>query len=66
MSDSPFNLSGKLALITGGGTGLGFGISKAYLKAGAKVVITGRRESVLKEAVEKLKGKSKGVESKTY
>ena len=54
MSDSPFNLSGKLALITGGGTGLGFGISKAYLKAGAKVVITGRRESVLKEAVEKL------------
>ena len=54
MSKSPFSLTDKLAIITGGGTGLGFGISKAFLEAGAKVVITGRRETVLKDAVEKL------------
>ncbi len=54
MSDSPFSLAGKLAVITGGGTGLGLGISKAFLSAGAKIVISGRREEVLKEAVEEL------------
>jgi len=46
-----FDLSGKLALVTGGGTGIGFGISKAFIEAGAKVVITGRREDVLQKAV---------------
>lgn len=50
----PFDLSGKLALITGGGTGLGFGMSKAFTEAGGKVIITGRREGKLKEACEKL------------
>tara|TARA_R110000868_G_scaffold408293_3_gene690948 strand:- start:14531 stop:15292 length:762 start_codon:yes stop_codon:yes gene_type:complete len=54
MSVSSFSLSGKLAVITGGGTGLGFGISKAFLAAGAKIIITGRREEVLQEAVQKL------------
>ena len=54
MTNSLFDLTGKLALITGGGTGLGFGISRAFLAQGAKVVITGRRESVLQEAVEEL------------
>lgn len=53
-----FDLSGKLALVTGGGTGLGFGISQAYVNAGANVVITGRRESVLKEAVSELGSRS--------
>jgi len=49
-----FSLSGKIVLITGGGAGIGFGISKAMIMAGAKVVITGRREAVLKEAVASL------------
>lgn len=49
-----FSLKGKRALITGGGTGLGFGIAKAMLEAGAEVVITGRREDVLKSAVAEL------------
>lgn len=51
---SNFSLSGKLALITGGGSGIGFYIAQAMIAAGAKVVITGRRESVLKEAAETL------------
>jgi gluconate 5-dehydrogenase len=54
MLASPFTLQGKRALVTGGGTGLGFGITKAYLDAGAQVYITGRRIEKLKEAVEAL------------
>ncbi len=50
MSQYPFSLKGKLALITGGGTGLGFGIAKAMMEAGAEVLITGRREAPLQEA----------------
>ncbi len=47
----PFSLHGRVALITGGGTGIGFDIAKCFLASGATVVITGRREDVLKEAV---------------
>lgn len=52
--DFSLSIDGKTALITGGGTGLGFGISRAFINAGARVIITGRRENVLNEACEKL------------
>ncbi|AHJ99532.1 SDR family NAD(P)-dependent oxidoreductase [Hymenobacter swuensis] len=48
---NPFSLEGKLALVTGGGTGIGLEIARCLSVAGATVVITGRRESVLQEAV---------------
>ena len=51
---NPFSLEGKLALITGGGTGIGLEIARCMTVAGATVVITGRRESVLQEAVNEL------------
>src|SRR5574341_2484716 len=51
-----FRLDGQLALVTGGGTGLGFGICQAMTEAGARVVMTGRREDILKEACERLGG----------
>jgi len=54
LQPSVFSLHGKIALITGGGSGIGFYIAECMVKAGARVVLTGRRESVLKEAVEKL------------
>jgi len=54
ISPDVFSLQGKLALITGGGSGIGFYIARCMIRAGAKVVITGRRETVLKEAVETL------------
>lgn len=43
------NLEGKTALITGGGTGIGAAIAKRFVDDGAKICITGRRESVLKK-----------------
>ena len=49
--DKAFSLRGKIALVTGGGTGLGFAMSEAFLAAGARVAITGRRLDVLSEAV---------------
>mgnify|MGYP003962021327 CR=1 FL=1 len=53
-STNPFSLEGQLGLITGGGTGIGFGIAQAYVAQGARVVITGRREELLVEAVAQL------------
>jgi NAD(P)-dependent dehydrogenase (short-subunit alcohol dehydrogenase family) len=46
----PFRLDNKLALVTGGGTGLGLAMCKSLVRAGAHVVITGRREETLKQA----------------
>jgi 3-hydroxybutyrate dehydrogenase len=44
------NLSGKHALVTGGGTGIGLAIAQALAGAGAEVTITGRRAEVLNQA----------------
>jgi len=54
MNKQAFRLDNKIALITGGGTGIGFGIASCFIAAGATVVITGRRQEVLQEAVSKL------------
>ena len=40
-------LDGKVAWVTGGGTGIGLGGARALAKAGATVVMSGRREAVL-------------------
>lgn len=47
-------LDGKVAIITGGGKGIGFGLAKAFAAEGANLVITGRTESRLVAAKEKL------------
>lgn len=39
---NPFDLSGRTAVVTGGGRGLGLGISQALLTAGADVIVFGR------------------------
>ena len=48
------SLSNKTALITGGTKGIGYGMAEALLKEGMKVLITGRTEEGVKEAVQKL------------
>lgn len=45
-----FELNGRTALVTGGGTGLGKGIARCLSAAGARVVIAGRRQEVLNAA----------------
>ncbi len=40
-------LEGKVALITGGGTGIGAAIAERYVQEGAKICITGRRREML-------------------
>ena len=47
---SAFNLTGQTALITGGGTGLGFGMARCLAAAGARVVLVGRRREELDKA----------------
>ncbi|HZL42589.1 MAG TPA: SDR family oxidoreductase [Verrucomicrobiae bacterium] len=54
LARNPFSLEGETALITGGGSGLGFGIASCFVQAGAKVVLVGRRAAILNEAAEKL------------
>jgi len=46
-----FSLRGEHALITGGGTGIGLAVARAMHAAGARVVLIGRREPELAEAV---------------
>ncbi|KAK0446591.1 short-chain dehydrogenase [Desarmillaria tabescens] len=50
------SLSGRVGLVTGGGTGIGLTIAKAFAANGAKVYITGRRLNVLEEAAASVTG----------
>lgn len=47
-------LDNKIALVTGASTGIGLGIAERFVKEGATVYITGRRENELKAAAERL------------
>ena len=50
-----FNLSAKVALVTGGNGGIGFSMAKAIGKAGAKIIIAGRNDDKNNESIEELK-----------
>ena len=49
-----FNLTDKVALITGGNGGIGFAMAKAIGEAGATVVIAGRNEDKNRISIEEL------------
>jgi len=57
------DLTGKLTVITGGGTGIGFAIASVFAENGSNVVITGRRINVLVDAVKSLGNKASYVAS---
>ena len=59
MSSKLFDLSGKIALITGGTQGLGFAIAKGLGEAGATIVLNARNPEKLEKAVQSLK--SEGI-----
>ncbi len=50
-----FQLTGKVAIITGGGTGIGAAIAREYVAAGAKVVLASRKQENLDKVVAELK-----------
>ncbi|ANM31856.1 hypothetical protein ABI59_23295 [Acidobacteria bacterium Mor1] len=49
-------LEGKVALVTGGNSGIGLASARRLLREGAKVVIVGRRQEGLDEALQQLDG----------
>jgi 2-deoxy-D-gluconate 3-dehydrogenase len=56
MSDNPFDLTGKVAIISGGNRGLGLGMALGLAKAGADIVIACRDQAKAAEAVAEIEG----------
>jgi NAD(P)-dependent dehydrogenase (short-subunit alcohol dehydrogenase family) len=55
------NLANKIALITGGNSGIGFATAQEFIAQGAKVIITGKRQDALDEAVQQLGANATGI-----
>jgi NAD(P)-dependent dehydrogenase (short-subunit alcohol dehydrogenase family) len=56
-------LEGKVALITGGNSGIGFATAKRFVDEGAFVNITGRRQAKLDAAVKQLGPQAKAIQN---
>ena len=55
-------LEGKVALITGGNSGIGLASAKAFAREGAHVVITGRRQDALDDALKEIGSGAAGIQ----
>jgi len=55
-------LDGKIAVITGGNSGIGFATAQLFVKEGAFVFITGRRQTELDKAVKKIGKNAVGIQ----
>src|SRR3954454_547448 len=54
MATSPFDLTGRVAIVTGGNGGIGLGMARGLAAAGAAIVIVGRNAAKSNAAVTKL------------
>ena len=57
-----FDLTGRLALVTGSAKGIGFGLARGLGQAGAHVVLNGRDRTRLAKAAETLRGEGLGID----
>lgn len=55
------DLTGKIAIVTGGNTGIGYETVKALYEKGANVTLTARDEKKAKDAIEKIKSETKAA-----
>src|SRR5438309_6098161 len=58
-------LAAKVAVVTGGSAGIGLGIAKCFAREGARVFITGRRQSELDKAVASIGGSAAAIQGDT-
>ena len=56
-------LEGKIALVTGGTSGIGLATAKRFVSEGSHVIITGRRRDVLEAAVKEIGSSASGVQA---
>lgn len=61
-----FDLSGRLALVTGSSKGIGFAIARGLAEAGAEVMLNARNESVLEEARARLAAEGHKVHARAF
>jgi 2-deoxy-D-gluconate 3-dehydrogenase len=61
MKTQPFDLSGKVAIVTGGNGGIGLGMARGLADAGAAIAVVGRNEAKSQEAAADLA--SRGVKA---
>lgn len=54
MTSSPFDLTGKIAIVTGGNGGIGLGMARGLARAGASIVIAGRNNEKSAEAAREI------------
>jgi 2-deoxy-D-gluconate 3-dehydrogenase len=53
---TPFDLTNRVAIVTGGNGGIGLGMAEGLVRAGAAVMLAGRNEAKAKTALERLRG----------
>ncbi|MGJ9420623.1 SDR family NAD(P)-dependent oxidoreductase [Massilia sp. CMS3.1] len=56
-------LNGKIALVTGGNSGIGLAIAQRFVAEGAEVFIVGRRQAALAQAVARIGGKVRAIQA---
>lgn len=54
-------LTGKIALVTGGSSGIGLAVAQRFAEHGARVIITGRRGQAVQEAVKRIGRDASGI-----